>query len=131
MNDEPNMLNLGVAAALGKHYATDQRTFLETLATMLESALPDETVIERRGGLFAKKTVKRIVIALDEFRYTLEDRGRGPLHAVRTRIVRGIALKTEEITMDTWLTELGATLDQRANSSAAAREALARIIGVG
>lgn len=131
MNDEPNMLNLGVAAALGKQYAADQRTFLETLAPMLESALPDETVIERRGGLFARKTVQHIVVTLDEFRYTLADAGRGPLHASRTRIVRGIALKTEEVPMEEWLAGLGTALDQRANSSAAAREALARMIGVG
>ena len=130
MNAEPDWLNLGVAAALGKQYATDQRTFLETLAVMLEGALPDEIQIERRGGLFAKKTVKRIVVTLDEFRYTLEDRGRGPLHATRTRIVRSIALKTEEITMDEWLADLGAALDHRAQSSAATREALARMIGI-
>ncbi len=127
--EQQEWVKFGVAATLSKQYAADQRDFLELLAKMLESALPDETEIGRRGGLFSKKTVSRVAVALGENRYTLEDPGRGPLRATRTHIVRGIALKTEEIAVQDWLAELGAALDERARTSAQAREALARLVG--
>jgi hypothetical protein len=96
---------------------------------MLEGALPGEVEIGRKGGLFAKKTVQRATVTIGEHRYVLEDPGRGPLVSTRTRVVRGIALKTESIPVEEWLAELGAALDERATTSAAAREALERMIG--
>lgn len=127
--EEQPWVQIGVAAALAKRYSADQRVFLDELARMLESALPAETHIDRRGGLFSKKTVRRVTVLLDGMRYTLEDPGAGSLHAACTRIVRGIALKTEEPPVEQWLAELGAALDERARTSQAAREALAKIIG--
>jgi hypothetical protein len=127
--EQQEWLKFGVAATLSKQYAADQRFFLELLAQMLEQALPEEAVIGKRGGLFSKKTVQKVAVTLGDNRYTLEDPGRGPLLATRTRIVRGIALKTETIPVEEWLAELGTALDERARTSAAAREALARLIG--
>src|SRR4051812_44071522 len=88
-------LKLSLAAALSKQYAADSRSFLTALAQMLESALPDETEVRTRGGLFSKKHVHCVTTVLDGDRYSLEDPGHGPLRASRTHIVRGIALKTE------------------------------------
>ena len=127
--EEQDWLKFGVAAALSKQYAADERVFLELLAQMLERALPNEVEIGKRGGLFSKKTVQRVSVILGDNRYTLEDPGRGSLRAARTHIVRGIALKTEEIPVQEWLEELGAGLEARAHTSAAAREALSRMVG--
>src|SRR5579884_3821418 len=88
--EQQDWVRFGVAAALSKQYAADQRVFLDLLAQMLESALPNETEIGRRGGLFSKKTVQRVTVQMGDNRYTLEDPGRGPLQATRTHIVRGI-----------------------------------------
>ncbi len=55
--------------------------------------------------------------------------GRGPLQASRTRIVRGIALKTESIPVEDWLDELSANLDERVRTNSTARAALERLIG--
>jgi hypothetical protein len=66
---------------------------------------------------------------LGDDRYILEDPGHGNLQATRTRIVRGIALKTETISVQEWVQELGSILDERARTSAAAREALSRLVG--
>ena len=96
---------------------------------MLEAALPGEVDIVRHGGLFAKKTVQKVTVALGDNRYGLEDPGRGNLRATRIRVVRGIALKTEELPVQDWVAELGAFLDERARTSAAAREALSRLVG--
>lgn len=127
--EQREWLKFGVAATLSKQYAADQREFLELLASMLQGALPEEAEIVRRGGLFSKKTIAKVVVTFGDYRYTLEDPGRGPLQATRTRIVRGIALKTEPVPVETWLAELSANLDERARTSATAREALARLVG--
>ena len=127
--EQQEWVKFGVAATLSKQYAADQRMFLGLLAQMLEGALPGEVEISRKGGLFAKKTVQRVTVSMGDFKYSLEDPGRGPLLATRIRVVRGIALKTEAIPVEEWLSELGAALDERAGTSAAAREALARMVG--
>jgi hypothetical protein len=127
--EQQEWLKFGVAATLAKQYALDERQFLVQLAAMLEAALPDEIDIGRKGGFFAKKTVHRVSATLGDNRYTLEDTGHGPLQASRTRIVRGIALKTESLPVQEWLAELGAALDERARTSAQAREALSRMVG--
>jgi hypothetical protein len=127
--EQQEWMKFGVAAALSKQYAADQRDFLDLLATMLDSALPEEAEIVTRGGLFSKKTVVKVIVTFGDHRYTLEDPGRGPLQASRTRIVRGIALRTDPIPVETWLADLSANLQDRARTSAAAREALARLMG--
>jgi hypothetical protein len=127
--EQQEWVKFGVAATLSKQYAADQRQFLAALAQMLQRALPDETEVERKGGLFSKKTIHSVTVLLGGNRYALEDPGRGPLIAKRIQIVRGIALKTEEIPVEAWLAELGASLDERAKSSASAREALANMVG--
>ena len=127
--EQQEWVKFGVAATLSKQYAADQRQFLERLATMLDSALPEEAEVVKRGGLFSKKTIAKVIVTFGEHRYTLEDPGRGPLLAWRTRIVRGIALHTEPVPVETWLNEISANLDDRARTSATAREALARLVG--
>ena len=127
--EQQSWVKLGVAAALSQGYARDQRSLLETLAAMLESALPGEAQIQRRGGLFSRKVVQQIGLELGPDRYTLEDPGRGSLRASRTRVVRGIALKTEEIPVEEWLDALSTNLEERAKSSASARAALERFVG--
>lgn len=127
--EQQDWLKFGVAASLSRQYGADQRAFLEMLASMLEAALPGEAEIGRHGGLFSKKIVQRVTVTLDDNRYTLEDPGKGNLRATRTRVVRGIVLKTEELPIQDWVTELGAFLDERARTSHAAREALSRLVG--
>ena len=127
--EQQEWVKFGVATTLAREYAADERQFLEMFAGMLESALPGEVEVTRKGGFFSKKTVQRVAITLGENRYALEDTGHGPLQAARIRVVRGIALKTEALPMQDWLAELGALLDERARVSAQAREALSRLVG--
>lgn len=127
--EQQDWVRIGVAGALSRQYAAEQRDFLESLTNMLESALPGETKVDRAGGLFAKKVAKRVTVDMGGNRYALEDAGHGSLRALRTHVVRGIALKSEEIPVQDWLDEVGAALDERAKTSAAARDALARFTG--
>lgn len=126
---EPEWLKLGVASALTRQYSSDQRMFLELLVSMLESVLPGEFQIERKGGLFTKKKgIEKIILPLGENVYTLEDPGHGNLQATRKKVVRGIALKTELISVEEWVKDLGSAIDSRARESSSAREALSHLV---
>lgn len=131
MIDDPEgqgWARLGVAAALGREYAGEGRSFLPFLARLLQGAMPEETEL-RTQGLF-KKSLVGITIDLGGTRYAVDDPGRGPLAVSRTQIVRGIALKTEPLAMPEFLVELEAILETRAGENARARAALARMLGL-
>ena len=107
---------------------SDTKSFLEALATKLGGALPTRTVVDRESHLFSsQKPVKSIAIELGEFRYLIGHQ-HGTLAARRIRVVRGIALKTEELGVDQWLDELSAALAQLAQQSAQDRAALQRML---
>lgn len=106
---------VGVAGALAHAYAQDARGFLPLLAVVLSGTLPDETEIERKGGLFQKeKPIRRIAVTLGDNIYMLEDLGRGPLAASRVKVVRGIKLKTDSLPTEEWLAELSGEISARA-----------------
>lgn len=121
-------MKLGVAAELSRAYNRDGRDFFQGLVLMLQNALPDETIVEMRGGWFSKKTPQRVIVDLGEDRLSLEAPEHGSLRATRTHVVRGIALKTEEIGIEEWLQTLGTILDERAKNSQNARDALEKMV---
>ena len=121
--------NVGVAGALAHAYAEDARGFLPLLAVVLTGAMPDETLVERKGGLFQReKPVRKVSVTLGNLVYTLEDLGRGPLAACRVKVVRGIALKTEPMPAEIWLAELSAEIAERARRNEKAYFALRRLL---
>ena len=121
-------LGFEVLASSLRADAGDTKTFLEVLATKLGGALPTRTDVERESHLFAReKPVKMISITLGEYRYQI-GHTRGVLMAQRTRVVRGIALKTEPLAMDEWLDALSEGLMQLAQQSAQDRAALQRML---
>ncbi len=127
--EQQEWVKLGVAAALARQYTGDQRVFLQRLADMLSAALPHETIVGRKGGLFVRnKPVQRIDVNLGTDRYSLWDPGYGNLEAARVKVVRGIALKTESIPVPQMLEEISDTIESRAQNSQAIREALARLV---
>ena len=122
-------VQMGVATALAKEFESDQRPFLQLLAKTLEQALPGEAEIKTEGW-FKNKTVVAIAVTLGDLKYTVLDPGRGPLQATRAKIVRGIALKTETVSVEECLQGIGEGLEERAKQSAGARNALAAMLGL-
>ena len=107
----------------------DTSAFLGALAEKLGGALPEACVVERKGGLFAKeKPVHRVSVELGDQRYTIERTNRGGLSAGRTKVVRGIALKTEELPVEAWIDDLSQALAAYARHSAQARMSLERLL---
>ncbi len=129
-DDLENWSALGVSSALANSYAQDIRGFLPLFAVVLESALPEETEVERKGGLFQKqKPVRKVTVTLGDQTYTLEDTGHGPLAAQRVKTVRGIKLKTEPMPVELWLAELSEAISARAQRNEKAFFALKELLG--
>ena len=134
-DDPADALEISIAASMARQYEADARSFLKSLAELLESALPGEATIQR-SGLFGgdKRPIKRLEIDFADdstghaTRLALEDPGKGALVATRTQLVRGIALKTESIPPGNLIVALGRAIAKRAEANRATRNALASLL---
>ena len=125
MADAPD---LDLLAASLRADSGDTAAFLEALATRLDGALPGQVEVERKGRLLGgAKRVKRIAVRLGDAHYELEADG-GALAARRRTVVRGIALKSEELGVDAWIDGLSADLLALAQRSEQGRLALERLL---
>lgn len=121
-------LSFDILAASLRQDGGDILAFLEILAKKLEGAIPSQTIVERRGGLFAKtKPVSAIHVVLGDVKYSLLQ-NRGRLEAQKIKVVRDIALKTEIIPLDQWIERLSQELLVLASESTAIREGLERFL---
>ena len=120
--------DLDLLAASLRADAGDVDAFVEALAVKLEAALPGQAEVERRGGLLGgRKRVRRIEVTLGDQRYELEAE-RGRVTCRRRSVVRGIALKTQELDLDAWIAALSQDLVEEAERSERGRQALARLL---
>ena len=130
MNDElSEQIRTELFAASMRADNTDIKAFLEALAVKLEGSLPEHTKVTRQGSLFSREhPVKEVKVLLGEYEYRIGRERQGPLVAVRAKVVRGIVLKTEQISVEQWIEELSEALARVAAQSAQARVALERFL---
>lgn len=106
----------------------DLGSFMAVIASKFESALPGRARVERARGLLGRgRKVTRVSLTLGELRFDLQEPG-GRLEARMTRVVRGIALKSDELGIEAWLDQLARALGTEARSSSDARSALQRLL---
>lgn len=107
----------------------DVSIFHEVLAEKLARAFPPGQVNVRRKGwpLGGQKPLQALNVELDGVAFSLEQSRRG-FEYRRAKIVRGIALKTETLSLSEWLSSLTQALWQEAQKSEATREALERFL---
>lgn len=107
----------------------DAGSFLEVLAGKLEGALPRQTRVVRKGGLFRQRhPVQAMEVDLGTLRFGIGIGGRGTIEATRSKIVRDITLKTEPLPLEEWIADLSRHLAEAARENAAVREALERFL---
>jgi hypothetical protein len=109
---------------------SDLRISVEVLASKLESALPSQTRVERRGGGLlgrGEKRVRQLSVNLGDTSYELTVAER--IEGFRKREVGGIAIKREALDPGEWVGALAADLREEAERSAEARTALERLVG--
>jgi hypothetical protein len=114
-----------VAASL-RADASDMRVYVEELARKLDQSFPGRCTI-RRSGLLGKGPVRAITVAVGDSRYEIEHRD-GSVVARRTSVVRGIALKSEEIGLDEWIDSLASHVVEEADRSERGRLALENLL---
>ena len=105
--DDPGFA-LDLAAAEVRSDRADTSAMIESLAVRLEDALPRMAVIKRRrvGGFRSKRSeVELIAVELGDERFELSAAG-GGARCLRTKVVRGIALKRDEVPIDLWVRDL-------------------------
>jgi hypothetical protein len=125
--DDEKRLESAVAAGLLKGWAGDREMFLSLLVRAVETTVPERVTVDRTAGWFGReRTIRRLQVDLDDYRYRLDVVKGGALAATRTRIVRGIALKTDELPVEEWLQALSRALVEFARTHEAALDALKR-----
>lgn len=124
---DPGILAASMAAGLARELAGDREMFLALLVEALQPALGERLRVERGGGWFRRDgPIRRLELDLDAQRFFLEVGRGGILAAARQRIVRGITLKTEELSVEEWLQSVTAALAEYARTHQQALEALKR-----
>lgn len=117
-----------LSAAEWRKGITDEKILIQALAVRLEQALPHVTIVNRSFSLFSsQKPVKSIVIRLDEAEYALRNEASG-IQAQLGKVVRGIRLKSEDLSLPEWLNRLSTDLELYATRHGEAREKLERFL---
>lgn len=108
--------------------AGDVRVFVEALAAKLSASFPERVRVERKGGhLGGKAHVRRVAVTLGDSEYELESANEEVV-CRRRNVVRGIALKTEELSLEEWIDRLAEGLVGAAGRTESERAALERML---
>ena len=103
---------------------SDVASYFEVLATKLEGALKDRISVERSGRRrVGTRPAHRIVIATADHEFAAELSSGSIVCSVRHQ-VRGITLRTDEMSFDEWLSVVVESLASEADRSASTRTAL-------
>ena len=122
----PDWESLGVAGALLSRYQQDQQALLDQLATFLEATLPRQTSVRRTLGVLGPRRATGLSLEIGGMRYELVD-AKG-LQANRTRVVRGVAVRSEALPVEEWLTEVSGALSAELERTGSGRAALERLL---
>jgi hypothetical protein len=108
--------------------AVDLKAFVEALAEKLTASFPSRIKVERKGGMLrGKPRVRRLVVHLgdSEFELASDD---GEVSCSRKVLVRGIALRTEQLSVEQWIDAVAKELVAEADVSESDRLALERML---
>jgi hypothetical protein len=122
-------LQMELLAASLRADSTDNKAFLEALATKLAGSLPNQTTVIRQSSIFSREhPVREITVLMGDYQYRIGREKQGPIVTQRAKMVRGIVLKTEQIPVEQWINELAGALAEEAAHSAQARDSLERFL---
>jgi hypothetical protein len=131
----PDGADIDLLAAALRADAADLDVYARVLTKSLAEALPEGMVAVHRDPSLRDRLAGRpgpvTAIRVDCGELGLElGRGRGGQPEARAvRVVKGVVISTREVGLDEWTRLLAEQLARRARESAAARGALARLIG--
>lgn len=108
---------------------TDLKAFHEVLASKLEQALGQAAVQIKRSGWRwqSDRPLTKLMVDLGDLRLEAEQASLGMTYKL-TKLVRGVALKSELVSLETWLDALSKALWAHASSSQATRQVLEQFL---
>lgn len=122
-------LSFDLSAAAWRHAVGDEKAYVHALAVRLEQALPNLTRIERQRSWFSKEdTIRSIEVTFDEVVFRLGFDKRTGIHAEKSKVVRGIRLKTDLVDFSTWIDDLSRELSEYAALHQQARDVMERFL---
>jgi hypothetical protein len=125
---EPN-LEADVLAATLYQGLKESQDLLEFLARKFEGPLSQLLTVRRKGGLFAKEhPVEEITLRFAERHFQIVREPRGFFVPKILKEVRGVVLKTTQVTVEDWLSQLAEELAKQAQLSESSRSALSRFL---
>ena len=120
-------LDLSMAVSQLSSNSTDLRIMLKLLVSQLSDALGDRITVDRAGRFRKSDEIKNVRIVLgDDTLEAVVDGG-----SVRCSVGHssgGIRIRSEQVSMDAWLTRLLSTLQSEAAHSEQTRQALENIM---
>lgn len=118
-----------LSAASWRRGLTDEKAYVEALATRLAQALPGSTRVEREHHLLSgEQSVRSIEVEFERNTYRLRFEKHKGVSAERAKIVRGIALKTEPLGFAEWLSGLSSELAGLATQHEDSRKAIEQFL---
>lgn len=125
MNDEDPAMQVDILAAALRSDKKESLSTVEFLAKKFETILPEQTTVVRGGWLLSSdKPVKELKIIFDDFQYQLTVEKHGAVNAREMKLVRGVVLKTREISLDEWINSVARSLSEFAQKNSQTRDAL-------
>lgn len=128
---KPSQLEL-LAASLRLNNA-DIDNSMNSLAELLQSISPEGIKIKRRRKtLLSKETViDDISVQLNDQIYSvIRSKSGNAVRCSRSKVVREIVIKTDELTMDKWAASLAHQLAKEAEQSEIARATINKMLGL-
>ncbi len=111
----------------GDHGASED--LLDLLAKMLEGSYPSGTKVARGGWFMSKqRPVEELSVRFDEWQFVIAREKHGTISARSMKLVKGVSLKTNDISMDECIEQIIKEIMKLAERNAQTREALNRFV---
>lgn len=128
-DDMDDALKVEVVAACLNQGATQTGSMLEFLAAKLGSTFPDCTTIKRSGWfLSSNRPVESMTFQLEELCFEISKTKTGSFNTRVSKVVRGVALNSKEISAEQWISLLAESLSKLAQKDAQARLSMQKFI---
>ncbi len=122
-------LKLDVLAASLRADKVQSTDMLETLAKMLQAAVPESTTISRGGWFMSKeRPIEELTVKFDDYQYQINRAKHGSFSGRSMKLVRGVVLKTTDISIDKCIESILAELEKLAENNAQTRRALNKFV---
>lgn len=126
--DQPLMFET-IAASLELD-RKEARSLIESLATMLQGALPEQVIVTRGGWILSKdRPVETMLVRFEDIHYQIsKEKAVATYSAKALKIVRGVTLKTTDIELSECVEKIVAELTRLAEKNSRMRDSLRKFI---